>query len=266
VAVLQRIEGFVWRRYAQRNLTLSFWVKATKTGIHCVSLQNSGADRSFVAEYTINTTNTWEKKTISIPASPSAGTWDYTTGIGANLRFCLMCGSNFHTTAGSWQTGNFFCTANQVNACDDTANDFRLAAVQLEAGSTETAFEDVPYDIELNRCRRYFQRVGGDAAVDYLGAGFVVTASVVEVPFVLHPPMRVTPSVTGGGSGTIAMNDAGATVTINTPPALSGAVNHSNRLAAVLFTSGSATMTIGRCARVYSNSTTAGVVNFSAEL
>jgi len=155
-ALFQQIEGYVWRRFAQRALTLSFWVKATKTGTYCVQIGN-GVDRSFVREYTVDVANTWEKKTVAFPASPSAGTWNYTTGIGGSLTFCLAAGSTFQTTAGAWQTGTFFGTANQVNACDDTANDFRLARVQLEVGSAATEFEDVPYDVELSRCFRYYE-------------------------------------------------------------------------------------------------------------
>jgi len=50
-ALQQSIEGFNWRHFAQRDVTLSFWVYATKTGTHCISISNSGLDRSYVAEY-----------------------------------------------------------------------------------------------------------------------------------------------------------------------------------------------------------------------
>jgi hypothetical protein len=157
VAIQQRIEGTVWRRFAQRDLVITFWVKATKTGIHCVSLNNAAGDRSLVAEYTINTTNTWEKKTVTFTASPSAGTWDFTSTGYTQLAFTLMAGSTWQTTAGSWQNGLYLATANQVNACDSTSNDFRLALVQLEAGSVATPFEDIPFEVELSRCQRYYE-------------------------------------------------------------------------------------------------------------
>lgn len=156
--IAQVIEGFNWRKFAQRTITLSFWVKATKTGTYCVSLRNSGLDRSYVAEYTVSTTATWEKKTVTFTASPSAGTWDYTTGIGAYLSFALAAGSTYHTTAGAWQTGGYLATSSQVVATDDTANDFRLALVQLEVGSVATAFEIVDIGTELARCRRYWRQ------------------------------------------------------------------------------------------------------------
>ena len=132
VRISQRIEGFNWLPLAQRTITLSFWVKATKTGIYCVSLGNSGADRSYVAEYTVNVSNTWEFKTITFTASPSAGTWNYENGVGLALTFTLASGSTFQTTKDTWQTGSFFATANQVNACDSTSNDFSSQEFNLK--------------------------------------------------------------------------------------------------------------------------------------
>lgn len=158
VAIRQNIEGYNWIPLAQRTITLSFWHKHTKTGIYCVALNNGGGDRSYVAEYVQDTTDTWEKATVTFTASPSAGTWDYTTGIGARLYFTMMAGSTYQTTADAWQTGLFIATANQVNACDDTANNFKIALVQLEAGSVATEFEARSYQQELALCQRYTQK------------------------------------------------------------------------------------------------------------
>lgn len=158
VQITHKVEGYNWLPLAQRAVVISFWVKATKTGIYCVALRSSNADRSYVGEYTVNASDTWEFKTVAVLASPSAGTWDYTTGIGLLVDFTLMCGSTFQTTAGAWQTGSFVGTANQVNACDDVANNFRLCGVQLELGSVATEFEAVPFDVQLARCQRYYMK------------------------------------------------------------------------------------------------------------
>jgi hypothetical protein len=156
--VSQIIEGYNWKAFAQKQLTLSFWVRATKTGTYCVALRNSGADRSYVAEYTVNVTDTWEKKTVNIAASPSAGTWNYTNGKGVSVYFTIACGSTFQTTANAWQTGNYFATSNQVNGTDSTANDFYLALVQLELGGIATDFEPRAFGQELALCQRYYEK------------------------------------------------------------------------------------------------------------
>lgn len=157
----QKIEGHNWLPLAQKTITLSFWVKATKTGTYCVSLRNNRSgtpDRSYVAEYTVSQSDTWEFKTITFTASPSAGTWNYTNGNGCSLSFCLAGGSSFQTTAGAWQTGNYLCTSNQVNACDSASNNFRVTAVQLEVGSLPTPFESRKFREELQLCQRYYEK------------------------------------------------------------------------------------------------------------
>jgi hypothetical protein len=154
--IVQPIEGYNWLPLAQIPTVLSFWVKATKTGIYCASLRNSATDRSCVAEFTVLASDVWEKKTVTFPASPSAGTWDYTTGIGAYLVIALAAGATFQTAAGVWQVGNFTATANQVNGCDNVANNFKITGIQLEAGTVATPFENRPLTEELLLCQRYY--------------------------------------------------------------------------------------------------------------
>jgi hypothetical protein len=154
----QRLEGYNWATLAQQAITLSFWHKHTKTGTYCVALRNSGVDRSYVAEYTQSVTDTWEKATINISASPSAGTWNYTTGIGVYLSWALASGTDYHGTADTWESANDLATSNQVNACDSTSNNFMIAQVQLEAGSVATDFEIRNHATERIMCERYYEQ------------------------------------------------------------------------------------------------------------
>lgn len=153
----QKIEGYNFLPLAQKVMTASFWVKATKIGTYCVAVGND-VDRFFVSEITVNASNTWEYKTIRIAASPSGGTWNYTNGIGLKLYFILAAGSNFQTTKDAWQTGVYCSTSNQVNACDSTSNDFYLCGVQLEEGNVATPFESQSISEILNQCKRYYRK------------------------------------------------------------------------------------------------------------
>jgi len=157
--IVQRIEGYNLRDLIGQTFTLSFWVKSPKTGTHCVSFRNSGGNRSYVLEYTVSAANTWEYKTLTVTGGLiTAGTWNWTNGIGLNVFFTLATGSTFQTTAGAWQTGNFIGTSSQVNCMDSTANDFFLTGVQLEIGPVATPFERRPIGTEFALCQRYFQQ------------------------------------------------------------------------------------------------------------
>jgi hypothetical protein len=41
----------------------------------------------------------------------------------------------------------------------DTANDWYITGVQLEAGTTASDFEFLPVDVNLQRCQRYYYKI-----------------------------------------------------------------------------------------------------------
>jgi len=156
LAVIQHIEGYNFRRIYQKNFSLSFWVRSSVTGTYCVSFTNDGLDKVYVAEYTINSADTWEYKTITVTSAPSGGTWDFTNGRGLSVRFCLAAGAGRNTTAGSWEAdGSDYCTSNQTNMAASVGNDFFFTGVQLEA-EVPTAFEQRSIQQELELCQRHY--------------------------------------------------------------------------------------------------------------
>jgi len=142
--VIQKIEGFNAASFGfgqsgTRYVTLSFWVKSTKTGTFYVGFSNSAANRIYPAQYTVSATDTWEKKTVTVPVD-TTGTWVYDSGEGLNLVWCLASNQASTGTANTWGTSPNVPN-DQVNALDSTANNFKIALVQLEAGNTPTPFE-----------------------------------------------------------------------------------------------------------------------------
>ena len=192
--------SFGFGQAGSRNVTLSFWVKGTKTGIHCVSIWNSAGSRSYVAEYTIDSTNTWEYKTITIPVE-TTGTWLYTNGIGLRLDFSLMTGTNWHTSADTWAAGAYFSTSNQVNAVDSTSNTFKIALVQLEAGSVATTFDARSVGTELALCQRYYYQTVYGGSDTTIAHGTAASATVAAQCGSTHPvTMRAIPTLAEAGT------------------------------------------------------------------
>ena len=248
-----RVEGFLWRKFWQRPLVVSFWVRATQTGNRTVSLFNTGADRYFLAQYTINAANTWEFKTVVITASPSSGTWNTSNGLAVGLTFAMMAGSNFNGTAGSWQTGFAWHIAGSVNVMSSISNSWQIALVQLEVGSVATEFEDISYPLNILRCKRYFQKAftngvtPADFTNDYGGALAVNNPTNAIAPtggkWMFNPEMRASPTTVsynprgGGGAGRMTTGAADDTV---------GAVQIFNKTSAGLFfASNSTTLGMG---------------------
>ena len=158
----QRIEGnniadFGFGAAGAATVTLSFWVRSSLTGTYCVALVNNAANRSYVAEYTISSANTWEQKTITI-AGDTSGTWETGTSIGVQVTFDLGGGSNYNTTAGAWAAGNYTRTTNQANFANTLNATFYITGVQLEKGSTATSFDYRDYGRELIMCQRYYEQ------------------------------------------------------------------------------------------------------------
>lgn len=165
------IEGYNWKLLAQVPLVLSFWHKHTKIGTYCVAIQNAGADRSYIAEYQQVVTNTWEYDSVIIPASPLAGTWLYTNGLGASINFVSGSGATFQTPAGVWTIGNFIASANQVNSLDTIGNKFQIALAQLERGTVASSFERRTFQEELFLCQRYYEKSFYQQTVPVQAAG-----------------------------------------------------------------------------------------------
>jgi len=141
------------------SFTLSFWVKSAKTGTYIAEFRDIDNTRNISKSYTISSADTWEKKTITF-AGDTSGAFGNDNGSSLELNLWLAAGSS--NTSGTLQTNwGSQVAANravgQVNLGDSTSNDWYITGVQLEAGTTASDFEFLPYDVNLRRCQRYYQ-------------------------------------------------------------------------------------------------------------
>lgn len=213
VSIDQHIEGqnvvsLDWGSSEAKYVTISFWIKSNLTGTYCYSIRNSAINRSFIKEFTIDTADTWEHKTITIQGD-TGGTWLTTNGIGQRHQISFAMGSTFQGTADSWQTTNVVATSNQENILSSTDNEFYLTGWKVEAGSTATPFLHESYAENELKCKRYFYKFTKQIwgyQVSRLGSSYART-------HVVHPvPMRATPTVSDltfqSSSGAVAIQEA----------------------------------------------------------
>jgi len=183
-----------------KTVTISFYVRSSVTGTYCVGLQNASANRSYAAEYSISSADTWERKEVTISLDQS-GTWNDTNGAGLKLFWDLGSGSNWNMTADTWAATNTWKTSNQTAWIENASATFYITGVQLEVGSTATEFEHRSFGDELERCRRYTVVLLGDQNYSQIGGtGIAYATTTVDVPIQLIPKMRTTPALTDSGN------------------------------------------------------------------
>ena len=142
--------------------TLSFWVKSNKTGTYIAELEDTDNSRHIAKSYTISSSDTWEKKTITFDGD-TTGTLTNDNNTSLELHLYLGAGTDYTsgTLATSWASNTDANRAvGQVNLADSTSNEWYVTGIQLEAGSQASDFEFLPFDINLRRCQRYFEICG----------------------------------------------------------------------------------------------------------
>lgn len=143
---------------AAKTVTLSFWVKGSRTGTYDVQLANTGT-RTYTRQYTISSANTWQKVVLTYPGCPD-GTWLTTNGVGFSIRFGFEYGSNYAGgTTDTWLSRTNFETSfpSMTNTFTTNSNStWFITGIQLEQGNIGTDFERRTYAQELALCQRYY--------------------------------------------------------------------------------------------------------------
>ena len=201
----QNLQQLSFGSSAAKDITVSFWIKSTQTGVFAVSLYT--ADNAGIANstYTISSASTWEYKTITFTGD-TARAINNDNGLGMYVNFHLAAGTNF-TSDPTDETFEAYSDAKWAgghvqNGVITTASaTWQITGVQLECSDTATPFEHRSYGDELARCQRYYQQVDR-------GSGIVSTGSTevyISIPYI--KTMRAVPSF--GTTGGLGVNDAG---------------------------------------------------------
>ena len=179
------------------QLAVQFWVKSNKTGNYAFQVKDEDNIRSFTTTYTISSADTWEKKTIIIPAD-TTGALDDDINASLTFHFWLVAGSN--STSGSASTswyGNVpanLAVGHNVNIADSTSNTWYMTGFQVEIGSVHTDFEHRSFAQELELCKRYYQ-LWVDGSNQFVCFGDMYTATQCDGGVQLPVEMRASPTI-----------------------------------------------------------------------
>ncbi len=248
--VMQRIENA--RTFAGQTFAFSFWAKAT-SGTPKVALEVSqsfgvgGSSPTYTAMGAVTISTSWARYTITGTVPSISGK---TVGTANDcLEIFLWCsgGSTFASRSSSIGLQN---------------NTFQFWGVQMENGSTATAFQTATGTIqgELAACQRYYWRsTPGNSYGDY---GLGTARSTTQVDYYIQCPvqMRIAPT---------SLDYSGLAVTF---PGVSGnavtnlVLDVAGPLGSILAATVASGLTQYRPYHLMNNNNSAGYVGLSAEL
>ena len=201
----QNLQSLAYGTSSAKTMTLTFWVYSNKTGTYCVQIMQDDVNKYVLYEYTISSSNTWEKKTITVAGNTSDAI-NNDTGIGLEVNWILCVGSGRQASAtSSWTSGGYYvATSNQVNLWDHADNYFKMTGCQLQIGSaTDFIHEDI--GTTLRKCQRYFYMACGPDGGGYetIGTGMIYYSGTGYANVYFPTTMRTQPSIVAlsGSSG-----------------------------------------------------------------
>ena len=218
----QNLQQIKFGTSSAESLTLSFWIKSTKTGTFIVELSREGS-RKISKSYTVSSSDTWEKKTLTF--SPDTGGSALSNDNSNRLEVNMYMGVGTNYSSGTLNTSwsapsNTDRAVGQVNAFDNTSNNILFTGVQLEVGTSATPFEFLPYDVNLRRCQRYFYKIEstGTTSNNNVTTGFTFGTAGVQSNVKMEVTMRATPSFSYdiGANGLVLSNNVDS-VTASVP-------------------------------------------------
>lgn len=231
------------RTFAGQTVTLSYWAKAAATtSLEITSDQGFGSGGSSTVSTTIvasqSITTSWVRYSHTFTMPSVSGK---TIGAGNSTSITLRLPLNATFTFDIW-------------------------GVQLEAGSTATAFQTATGTIqgELAACQRYFIRIGGNKIYEVMGLGYTDSTTETYASRTLPVTMRTTPSTTFASASLFRTNQGGGSVATGTGIGMD--TNASSPNLVNFYLQYSATGAASRGAAIQANNSTSATLDISAEL
>jgi hypothetical protein len=209
------IPQFKYGTASAKSVTFSFWVKSSLTGDYATGLYlyaggaTPTSNENIGTTITINSANTWEKKTITyVPNTSFSPQLD--ENIGAMFYIFLAAGTDYTSTDNtSWGShGNTgFAYGQTIDLRGTTGASFQIAGFQWEVGSVATEFEYRSLAEEQQLCQQFYIVSTGTT----IWSGYATSGIYHYVSVDFPVKMRTTPAVSCsiiGGTRFAATNPA----------------------------------------------------------
>ena len=213
----QIVEGYNvdqlgWGTADAKDITVSFWCKADISGWSSgtknfvVEIQTGSTTNELGKLVSLSTNDTWQKIELTFEGPTGVAPASVTNGNGFSVNMWLGAGTDFTsgTLPTSWanQSSANRAPGTSLQLGSNTANNFYLTGLQIEAGSVATDFEHRSFDEEVGRCQRYYQRFTTEVRMDTSSNGVIAFADIV-----LPVRMRTTPSLTNSWVSSYNVNE-----------------------------------------------------------
>jgi hypothetical protein len=188
-------------------VTLSFWAKSSLAGTYYSQFRTTDTTAYYYSKSFTLSADTWTQVTCTVSGNANL-VIDNDNGLGLTVLVIPDFGTDYSGHAEAVEDAWYART--QVSGYTPTfAQDWRNTAgatfdvtgVQLEVGDTATPFEHRSYGDELQRCQRFFYRLGNIQSYSNIANVAAIDGSTYCANIPLPVPFRASPSVsTSGGS------------------------------------------------------------------
>ena len=203
----QNLQSLKYGTSSAETLTLSFYAKSNLTGNFPLTIKKDDNTVYYLPlKYTITSANTWEKFTFQITPTEgstslinnSGGAINNDNGRGMQVFWGLVWGSSYtgnQSGTPTWTSSAVYADSSLTfnNFYSSTDNNLSITGVQLEVGTSASDFEFLPYDVNLQRCFRYYELLASGNALT-LGFGGTYNANAPAYAIYYHPK-RAVPSL-----------------------------------------------------------------------
>tara|TARA_Y100001973_G_scaffold105536_1_gene179071 strand:+ start:1016 stop:2119 length:1104 start_codon:yes stop_codon:yes gene_type:complete len=176
--------------------TLSFYVKGDQAATYTCELADK--DNSRQNTQTFSVTTSWNRVVLVFDGD-TTGTYGNDNAKSLSIQIHLQAGSNSTSgtfTSNTWAANTDANTvkSDQTQFFDSTDRELFITGFQYEVGDQATDFEYLPFDVQLQRCKRYFQNVSSTASSYICNAWYYTDTKMIGIGHFL-PEMRTTPSL-----------------------------------------------------------------------